>query len=217
MVETAIAIGLEYLGISDHCASSVHPDGLDPESERFQRDEVTALRREFPEFTLLHGVEVDARPDGALTVPEERLAGFDYVLVSLHEDGYRDAAAFTDAVLRIVDQRYVNIVSKPLGGYMLRKPPLPLDLEAVLRAAGANGTAVELNANPQSLDLDHNHCALAFRYGVKLVINTDAHRAARLVDFRHGVEIARDARVRCDSLINTMTVPQLQAHLARKR
>lgn len=217
MVETAIALGLEYLGISDHFCSSVHPEGLDAEGEAIQREEIDNLRRQFPDFEILHGVELNAAADGRLPMDDALLATFDYVLVSLAEPDGNSVRDYTRVALRVVENPWVSVVSKPLGDYMLRPSPLPLDMDAVLKAAAAAGTIIELDANPHCADLCHDQCALARDYGVKLVINTDAHRAARLGDFRHGVEIAREAGIPCQYLVNTFTAVRLRHHLAAKR
>jgi DNA polymerase (family 10) len=217
MVETAIALGLEYLGISDHFRSAIHPEGLDAEGEDIQREEIDNLRRQFPGFELLHGVELNADADGMLPLDDDLLATFDYVLVSLTEPNGSGINEYTRMALRVIDNPWVSVVSKPLGDYMLRPAPLPLNMDVVLKAAAAGGTIVELDANPRSLDLCHHHCALACDYGVKLAINTDAHRAARLGDFRHGVEIARDAGIPCHCLVNTFSADDLRRHITTKR
>jgi DNA polymerase (family X) len=217
MVETAIALGLEYLGISDHFCSSVHPEGLDAEGEDIQREEIDNLRRQFPDFELLHGVELNADTDGVLPMDDDLLATFDYVLVSLAAPNGSTIHDYTSTALRVIANPWVSVVSKPLGDYMLRSGPLPLDMDTVLRAAAAGGTIVELDANPRSLDLCHDHCLRACDYGVKLMINTDAHRAARLGDFRHGVEIAREAGIPCRNLVNTFSAADLRRHITAKR
>ncbi len=217
MVETAIALGLEYLGISDHFCSSVHPEGLDLEGEDIQREEIDSLRRQFPGFELLHGVELNADANGELPLDDDVLATFDYVLVSLAAPNGNTVHEYTSTALRVIDNPWVSVVSKPIGDYMLRSGPLPLDMDAVLKAAAAGGTIVEFNANPGSLDLCHDHCALARDYGVKLVINTDAHRAARLGDFRQGVEFAREAGIPCRCLVNTFPAADLRRHITAKR
>lgn len=217
MVETAIALGLEYLGISDHFCSTAHPAGLDAEGEDIQREEIDSLRQQFPGFELLHGVELNADADGTLPLDDELLATFDYVLVSLAEPNGSTISKYTNTALRVIENPWVSVVSKPLGSYMLRPSPLPLDMDTVLRAAAAGGTIVEFDANPCNLELCHDHCLRACDYGVKLVINTDAHRAARLGDFRQGVEIAREAGIPCHCLVNTFSAPNLRHQLTAKR
>jgi DNA polymerase (family 10) len=216
MIETAQDLGLEYLGISDHFQSEIHPDGLDEALELTQHQEIEELRGEFPDFDILHGVELDAMPDGSLPVPDSVLEQLDYVLVSVPANDGASPEELTAVMLKVVEHPQVNIVSKPMGDFMLRKPPLPLDMEAVLKSAAAHDTVVEIDANPHTPEVDHHFCRLAEEFGVKLVINTDAHRAARLVDFRTGVAIIQEARLCCECLVNTRTAAQLRALFAKK-
>jgi DNA polymerase (family 10) len=99
---------------------------------------------------------------------------------------------------------------------MLRKPPVPVEMEAVLQAAAEAGIAVEIDANPHSLDLDWSCCHRAQELGVMLSINPNAHRAARLVDYWHGVELARDAGICCRSILNTMSGEELRSYLTSR-
>ena len=211
LVETARELGLEYLGISDHLRSLRHPEGLDLPDETAQHLEIAALRREFPDFDLLHGLEVDAGDDGSLDLPDGIIEQLDYLLVSLPDPDGHTRDSFTEAALKVVRHPAVDIVSKPVGSYMLTKPPVPLDMMRLLNAAVESNTVVELDANPACNDLDSSHCRLAIELGVTLAINPNAHRAARLVDYRQGVEIAREMGLNSGQIINTLTAPQLRA------
>ena len=211
LVETARELGLEYLGISDHLRSLRHPDGLDLSDKIAQHVEITALRREFPDFDLLHGLEVDADDDGSLDLPDGIIEQLDYLLVSLSDPDGHTKDSFTEAALKVVRHPAVDIISKPVGSYMVTKPPVPLDMMRLLKAAAQSNTVVELDANPACNDLDSSHCRLAAELGVDLAINPNAHRAARLVDYRQGVEIAREMGLDCGQIINTFTANQLRA------
>lgn len=217
MVEIARELGLEYLGISDHLRSERHPDGLDHDGEAAQRAEITELKREFPDFDLLHGLEVYAEPDGELRLPNGIADHLDYLLVSLPDPEGHSTESFTEAALRVIRHPEVDILSRPLGCYMLSKPPVPLDMERVLRAAAESGTVIELDANPACSDLDGTHCRLAVDLGVWLAINPNARRAARLVDYRQGVEIARSMGLDCRRIVNTLTADQLRDRLRGQR
>ena len=109
----------------------------------------------------------------------------------------------------------VDVVSRPVGSYMLTKPPVPLDMMRVLKAAAETGTVVEVDANPACTDLDGTHCRLAAELRVHLAINPNAHRAARLVDYRQGVEIAREMGLDCRQFVNTLTAGQLRERFRR--
>jgi DNA polymerase (family 10) len=216
MVETAREIGLSYLGVSDHYCCASHEQGLDANSIARQREEINALMKEFPGFEIFQGVEVDANEDGSLPVADEMLERFDYVIVSLPGGNQMDPTHLTEALIKITMNPHTTIVSKPIGDFMLRKPPVPVDMESVLQAAAKASVALEIDANPQSLDLDWSCCNRAQELGVMLSINPNAHRAARLVDYRHGVELARDAGICCRSIINTMSGADLRAYLSKQ-
>ena len=217
MVKTAREIGLQYLGISDHFRSEHHEDGLDVPAVAIQRQEIEELNERYPDFDILQGVELDANLDGSLPLDDATLLMFDYVLVSLPLNGSGDPEALTDRALRVLDNELVTVLAKPVGDYMLRQPPVPMDMERILRKAAETETAVEIDANPQSLDLDWHHCRLAQQLGVYLSISPDAHRAARLVDYRHGAEMARDAGICCRNILNSLSSVELRAYLRRDR
>ncbi len=215
MVETAQALGLEYLGVSDHLRSELHPDGLDLAGEIAQQAEITALREEFPDFTLMHGMEVDAASDGSLDLPFGLRGNLDYLLAALPAPNGHSKESYTEAALRLIQNPDVDMVSKPLGCYMVSRPPVPLDMMRVLKAAAETGTVLELDANPACAELDGTHCRLAAELQVPLAINPNAHRAARLVDYRIGVQIARDMGLVCEQIINTYPVEKLRGLFAR--
>lgn len=210
MVETARDLGLEYLGISDHARSGRHPEGLDLADEEHQHEEIDALQREFPDVTVLHGVEVDVTPDGTLLLPDAILTQVDYVLADLPAPQGHTRESYTEAALRVVRHPEVNILSKPMGAYMTAAPPVPLDMMRILKAAAEAGTVVELDANPTSPTLDPTHCKLAAQLGVLVAINPNAHRAARLVDYRQGVGIAREMGLDCETIVNTWPADRLR-------
>ncbi len=215
MVETARELGLEFLGVSDHARSLQHPEGLDLADEQHQHEEIAALQEEYQDFTLLHGVEVDVTADGELILPDGVLDAVDYVLADLPDPDGHSKESYTEAALRVVRHPAVNILSKPMGAYMTAPAPVAVDMMRVLKAAAECGTVVELDANPATAQLDPTHCRLAAQLGVLLAINPNAHRAARLVDYRQGVGIAREMGMECSHIVNTWTAERLQAHFRR--
>lgn len=215
MVETARQIGLDYLGVSDHARSEHDPHGLDARALAHQREEIEALREEYPDFDLLQGVEVYMARDGSMPLDDEALASVDYVIVSLLNGRDDPPAHRTEHAIRAIMNPYTTILSKPVTGYMLAHPPAPIDLDAVLAAAAETRTAVEVSAIPEDVDAEWVHCRRAQQLGVLLSINPNAHRAARLVDYRHGVELTRKAGLCCRQILNTLTAPELRAYLHR--
>lgn len=215
MVETARKIGLEYLGVSDHFKTYAHQDGMDISAVKIQRQEMDLLKDKYPDFDILQGVELDASPDGTLPVDDETLAFFDYVIVSFPENGGYNPATFSDQVVKVAAHPLVTILGRPVGDLILNRNGGVLDMKRVLEAAAAGGTAVEVNANPDTEQIDWEFCRMAQEKGVYLCISPDAHRAARLVDYRHGTEQAHDAGLRCSSILNTMPVEELKNHFKR--
>ncbi len=215
MVETARKIGLEYLGISDHFKTYAHQDGLDVAAVKVQRQEVDLLRTKYPDFDILQGVELDANPDGTLPMDDATLLFFDYVIVSFPKNGGYDAETLTDQVVKVAAHPLVTILGRPLGDSILNRERKCLDMKRVLEAAALGRTAVEVNANPDADHIDWDFCRMAQELGVYLSISPDAHRAARLVDYRHGAEQAHDAGLSCASILNTMPVSELKQYFNR--
>lgn len=213
MVNTAQEIGLEYLGISDHFKSEAHQNGLDLSAAKVQRREIEILLDKFPGFDILQGVELDANVDGTLPLDDTTLMLFDYVIVSFPENGGYDRDKLTDQVIKIASHPLVTILGRPVGDCILRCQGENLEMEQVLEAAAAGKTAVEVNANPTSMELDWKCCLQAQDLGVYMAISPNAHRAARLVDYRHGAELAHDAGLRCGSILNTLNSQDLRAYL----
>lgn len=215
MVNTAQEIGLEYLGISDHFRSECHQKGLDLAAAKVQRQEIEILRDKFPGFDILQGVELDANPDGSLPLDDGTLLLFDYVIVSFPENGGYEREKLTEQVVRVASHPLVTILGRPVGDCILRCQGENLDMARVLQAASEGRTAVEVNANPISFELDWKCCLQAQAMGVYMAISPNAHRAARLVDYRHGAELAHDAGLRCGSILNTLTSHELRDYLNR--
>jgi DNA polymerase (family 10) len=214
MVETAREIGLEYLGISDHFHSEDHQEGLDLAAAKVQRAEVDRLVLKYPDFDILQGVEIDANRDGSLPLDDETLGIFDFVIVSFPENGGYVREELLERVIRVASHPKVTILGNPVGDFMLRGCNGDGDMERVLNAAASGGTAVEINANPCCSKLDWTCCQMAQELGVYMAISPNAHRAARLVDYRHGAQLAHDAGITCGNILNTLNSAELRLRLA---
>ena len=213
MVETAREIGLEYLGVSDHFKCKTREDGLDLDAARVQRQEVNRLRDKFPEFDILQGIELDVNDDGTLPVTNDTLDLFDFVIAAFPEHGETDTGAMVKRVVTAAANPKITILGKPVGDFMLRGCEGLAEMETVLKAAASGGKAVEINANPNCLEIDWACCRLAQELGVHMVISPNAHRAARLVDFRHGAQLAHDAGLICEWILNTKSSAEMRTYL----
>jgi len=215
VVEIGRKLGLEYLGVTDHVCCVQNPEGLDPACLELQRREIELLNARHDDIQLLHGVEVEAADDGRLPLPDEILSRFDYVVATLRKAEGLSPQELTDRAVRAVMHPFVSVLGHPIGKHMTSPDPLPLDLETVLRAAAKAGVAVHVDANPPHEKLDMGFCHLAQELGAVLVISSDAHRAARLGDYRHGTVLTQLAGVCCRQVLNSLDLAGVRAFFER--
>lgn len=203
-----------YLGTGDHSQSAFYAGGMSLERLRAQVREVRGLQA--AGLPLLAGAEVDILEDGSLDYPDEELASLDYVVASVHSYFNLEAARQTERLVRAATHPLVTILGHPTGRLLLRRPSYALDLDAVLQAAAARGTVVEINANAYRLDLDWRD-ALRWRGKVKFAVNTDAHVLAGLHDSRFGVMVARKAGLTKADVVNCLSREDFLAFVQGQR
>lgn len=191
MAEAMIASGYEYFGVADHSQAAAYANGLTPERVRKQWAEIDKLNQELGPFRILKGTEVDIMPDGSLDFDDDLLAGFDYVVASIHSGFKMSEAAATDRLCRALENPHVDMLGHMTGRLLLRRDGYPVDHRTVIACAAANGKAIELNANPHRLDIDWRWLPLCIEYKVPVPINPDAHNIDGLSDIRYGVDIAQ--------------------------
>ncbi|HVN67522.1 MAG TPA: DNA polymerase/3'-5' exonuclease PolX, partial [Candidatus Sulfotelmatobacter sp.] len=172
MALAAKKLGYEYIAITDHTLSTRVAGGLNAKELRENIRKIKAARAKVGGIAILAGAEVDIRPDGTLDYPDELLKELDVVLAAVHSNFKMPKAAMTGRIVRALANKYVNILAHPTGRLINEREPYEVDLEAVLKAAGKNKVAVEINAQPKRLDLTDVYCRRAKELGVKLVINT---------------------------------------------
>lgn len=212
MAEAARARGLSYLAITDHSPSLTVARGLSVERLEAQLRRIENLDGP-PGLRVLSGTEVDVHPDGHLDYPDEVLARLDVVVASIHTHFRMSDPEMTRRLVAACESPWVHILGHPTGRLLGRRDPYPVDLEAVLRRAAETGTAVEINASPDRLDLSPAWARQARRLGVRLVISTDAHSPAQLAFMRYGVLVARRAGLGPGDLLNTLRVEEVLARL----
>ncbi|WP_428936849.1 DNA polymerase/3'-5' exonuclease PolX [Fontivita pretiosa] len=218
MAEAAIALGYEYLGITDHSKSQVIANGLSPERLLAHVREIRRISDRFGrKIKLLAGAEVDILVDGRLDYEDAILAELDFVIASPHVSLKQESDKATDRILRAIENRYVNIIGHPTGRLINSRPGLPLDFARIYKAAADSGTALEINAGYPRLDLNDIHSRGAIDAGVMLSINTDAHSTQGFNDIVLGLSVARRAWVTRHHVINCLPLSKLQQFFARKR
>lgn len=201
MVAAVAAMGYEYMAITDHSQGLGVANGLTP--QRLER-QIAALKamQEHYGMTILCGSEVDIRADGAMDFPDETLAQLDWVLASVHNAMGQERAVMTRRIIRAMANPYVTAIGHASARLLGRRDPVDFDLEAILQMARDTGTAMEINAATERLDLKDTHAARARELGVPLVINTDSHHIDGLPNRRFGAAVARRAWCGPQHIIN---------------
>ncbi len=191
MVQGAKARGYEYVAVTDHSQAMAMVQGLTPERARAQWVEIDEVRSRVAGIEVLRSAEIDILKDGSLDMPDDILDELDVVVISVHSFMDLDRRTMTERVLKAMAHPTVDILAHPTGRRIQRREPFELDVETVLEAAAELSVAVELNANPNRLDLKDVHVHRAKELGVPVVISTDAHSPKGLSDMRFGVDQAR--------------------------
>ena len=204
MVEAAMGRGYEYLAICDH-SQRLH-DGLLEQ----QAAEVAALNEQVAPFRVLRGVEVNIGANGSLDLTDDELAGLDWVLASLHSSFQKSP---TERVLAAMESPHVDCIGHLTTRLINTRPPAPVDVERVVAGAAATGTFLEINGQPQRLDLRDTHARLAGEAGVGIVCTSDAHSTAGLAYADLALAVARRAWLTAPQVLNTLPWAELQGRL----
>jgi len=217
MALAAKALGWEYFGVGDHSQSLAVARGMPPSVVRKQWAEIDAVNAALTGVRILKGIESDILQDGSLDYDDELLAGFDYVVGSVHTHFGLTEAEQTERVCRALSHPALTMLGHATGRLLLRREGYKIDLEEVLKAAARFGKMVEINANPYRLDLDWVHVKRAKAFGVMLVINPDAHSPGQLELTRYGVDVARRGWLEAKDVFNTRSLAEVLAELARRK
>ena len=217
MAMAAQELGLDYLGIADHSKSSHQANGLTEERLLQQQQEIKKLNKEFAPFYLFTGTECDILKDGSLDFSDEVLATLDYVVASVHSSFSLGEVAMTDRIIRAIQNPYVTMLGHLTGRRFFSRDPYPVNIPAVIEAAAATNTMIELNASPYRLDMDWRWWALAKEKEVKCVINPDAHSTQGLQNLKYGCLIARKGWLTKEDVVNTRSLEKVISLLKAKR
>ena len=204
MVEAAAAQGYEYMALTDHSQGLGVANGLTVERLESQISLLREMQEKY-DITILCGSECDIRASGEMDFPDEMLAQLDVVVASVHSAMGQDQATMTARMIKAIEHPSVTIIGHLTTRLLSQREPVEFDLEAVLQAARDTGTALEINASPERLDLRDTHAYRAREMGIPLVINTDSHHHTHLDKRRFGVAVARRAWCRPEDILNTMS------------
>lgn len=217
MAEAARELGLQYLGIADHSKSSFQANGLDERRLRVQVRAIRELNDEFEGgFRVFAGTEVDILKDGSLDFADEVLAELDYCVASVHNVFNLPEAEMTRRLIRAIENPHVTMLGHLTGRLLLQRPSYAVDVPAVIEAAAATGTIIELNASAWRLDMDWRWWRLAKEKGVRCSINPDAHSTRGLQDVLFGVRAARKGWLTRADIINCLPLGRVEQALRAK-
>ena len=215
MAEAARARGLDYLAITDHSPNVAVTQGLDADGLRQQIDAIDRLNDELDGIRLLKSIEVDILTDGTLDLPDEVLERLDLRVCAIHSNFELPEDAQTERVLRAMDNPLFNIWAHPTGRRLNERSPIALDLERLMEAAVERGCFLELNAQPERLDLRDVYCQRAKELGLQVAIGADAHWESGLDVLQYGIDQARRGWLEADDVLNTKPWDELAPRFDR--
>lgn len=217
MISAAKARGYEYICITDHSQSSAIANGLKPDRLRQHIEHVRAIAKKTKGITVWIGAEVDILGDGELDYDDGLLAELDWVVASVHAGQGKDIEKNTQRTIAAIRNPYVNVIAHPTGRLINRRDAMPLDIEAISKAAAETGTALEINASTYRLDLKDQHARLASSLGAMICIDCDAHSTDQFDQMPFGVLTARRAALRRKDVLNTRSAADIRAFVEAKR
>jgi len=215
MIEGARARGYAYLAITDHSKRVTMARGLDAKRLRTQWRAIDRLNGSLRGITVLKSVELDILEEGRLDLPDDVLQDADYVVASLHYGASQDPATNTRRLVTAARHRWVDAIGHPTGRVLNRRPPYPIDADELVRACVDEGCLLELNGDPDRMDLPDHLAMAAGERGARFVCSTDAHAVLHLENMRYAVAIARRAGLEASQIVNTRTLAGLRKSLKR--
>lgn len=209
-------LGYQYFVICDHSRTAFYANGLSIEHVEKQWREIDALNAKYPDFKIYKGIESDILNDGSLDYPDDILAGFDVVVTSIHGNLKMDIDKANSRLIKAIENPYTHILGHPTGRLLLGRTGYPIDHKLIIEAAAANSVSIELNANPQRLDMDWKWIDYAMDRGVLISINPDAHSMDQISYIKYGVAAARKGGLTADMCLNSKTKDQFKQWLDSK-
>ncbi len=213
MAQAARDMAYQYLAVTDHSKRVTMAKGLNNSTALRHADKIREVDSGMKDFWLLAGIEVDILKSGALDLKEKTLEKLDWVLASIHYDRNMDRRSMTDRIVTAVKSGVVHCLGHPMGRMIGKRKELDFDVEKVLEACRDAGVWVEINAQPDRLDMPDSYCKEAAEDGVGFTISTDAHDAAGLKFMEFGVNVARRGWLKRSDVLNTVTSKQLRKKL----
>ncbi|WP_408007143.1 DNA polymerase/3'-5' exonuclease PolX [Pseudalkalibacillus sp. A8] len=217
MAEAARSRGYSYIVITDHSQFLRVANGLTPERIKEQQAEIRRVNEKWDDFTILSGIEMDILPDGSLDYEDAVLAELDFVIASIHSSFSQSEEKIMKRFETAFNNPHVDLIAHPTGRIIGRRKGYAVDFERLIEMAAETNTALELNANPNRLDLAPKWLEKAEEQGVKLSINTDAHVRETLEHMDIGVCVGQQALLRKENVLNAYSLEEFRTFLDRHK
>ena len=217
MALEANKMGYEYIAITDHSKSTRVAGGLTKKELIEQMVEIDRINKRLKDFRILKGTEVDILADGTLDFDDTLLKRLDVVVASVHSGFKMDQASMTKRIIKAMNNSNVDILAHPTGRIIGKRDPYEIDVDAIIKAAKASNTVLELNSYPNRLDLDDRSCRLSKEKGVLISVNTDSHSALQLRNISYGIGTARRGWIEKKDVLNCLGLKMLLRRLRARR
>jgi DNA polymerase (family 10) len=210
MALAAKQAGLKYLAITDHSQRLTIVHGLDRKRLQQQLDEIDKLNSKLTGIAILKGIEVDILENGSLDLPDSILSKLDLVIGAVHTKFKLSRKKQTSRILRAMDHKYFSILAHPSGRLLEEREAYEVDMPRVIEAARQRGCYLELNSQPQRLDLIDTYCQLAKEQSVLISINSDGHSTNGFDLLEGGISQARRGWLEKDDVLNTRSLREVR-------
>ncbi|HMA37126.1 MAG TPA: DNA polymerase/3'-5' exonuclease PolX [Chloroflexia bacterium] len=217
MARAARDRGYQYMAITDHSQSLTIAGGLTVDQIRQQAAEVAEVNRQLAPFRVLHGVELEIKTDGTLDYPDAVLASLDIVVASVHQGLRHEAERVTQRVIDACRNPHVDIIGHPTGQILNSREPSGLDVAALIAVARTTGTALEINASPERLDLNEIYTRQAVEAQVLLAVDTDSHHPEGFANVEYGITVARRGWAQAADILTTWPLDKVLAWLQQRQ
>ncbi|MCC7460036.1 MAG: DNA polymerase/3'-5' exonuclease PolX, partial [Proteobacteria bacterium] len=210
MVQKAIDLGYEYIGLSDHSKTAYYANGLKEADILKQHEEVDRIQKKYKQIRIFKGIESDILADGSLDYPDKVLKKFDFVIASIHGQFNFPEEVMTERCVRALQNPYTTMLGHPTGRLLLGREGFKLNLNKVIDTAADHGKVLELNSHPHRLDLDWRVLPQVKSKKVMVSVNPDAHSVRGIEDIQYGILIARKGGLEKQNVLNTLSATQIE-------
>jgi DNA polymerase (family X) len=217
MARELIASGFEYLVISDHSKAAFYANGLTEQRILEQHKQIDELNKKFSPFKIFKSIECDILNDGSLDYDNEFLSRFDLVITSIHSNQDMDQEKAMKRLMGAITNPYTTILGHMTGRLLLRRKGYPVDHDAIIDACAANKVVIEINANPNRLDMDWRWVRKAREKNVMLSVNPDAHTLDEFRNIKYGVLVAQKGGLTKAGNVSSFSLKEFEAWLDKTK